>query len=152
MALTPPEGATADSMLEGIEHLQARLHELLAGDASPELYQRPPPGTWSAAEILRHLLFAEQIHLHRLLPLEASWATVGLGQFEVTKEARAARMVGTDASTISEVLEAWRRAHAHVRPHITTDTDAVRVALFRNLRHLRTHTREVERLLRRAVG
>ena len=57
------------------------------------LNRRPPNGTWSIVEHVRHLLFAEQAHLGGYLPNGFEWSGMGEGG----SAGRKLKEVGTQA-------------------------------------------------------
>jgi hypothetical protein len=139
---------TAAGLLAQIEAEQDRLRDLLAARDPSLLARRPANGNWSVVENLRHLLFAEQLHLGRLLPEPPPFSPFGLTP-DGLRDKPQLRPAGTRPSTdASEVLQAWAAAHAAIRRHLAADTPELRRALHRHLRHLRTHLRLIERLLR----
>jgi hypothetical protein len=56
-----------------IDRERARLRKMLRSKDSLLLARRPPNGDWSIVENVRHLLFAEQLHLGALLPERVKW-------------------------------------------------------------------------------
>jgi hypothetical protein len=112
--------------------------------APPEaLKQRPPDGAWSIVENVRHLIYAEDRHLGRLFVPGHAYSPVG--QHNNGKPHR--NGVGTrPTDDLDEVLAAWDAVHVGVRDAIPANEDAER-ALERNLGHLRTHVRVIDRLL-----
>lgn len=134
-------------LLDGIEEAQRHLRELLSGKDEPLLAERPSSGSWSVIENVRHLLFAEQLHLGRFIAGGQHWSSLGLTPHNM--RGPKFRLVGSRApSSMGEALEAWEAVHASTRELAYEDTDEVRKALKRNLRHLHAHSRVIERLLR----
>lgn len=140
-----PEGDSSSTLLETIETEHLRLFELLAGAAPARLAERPRTGRWSVVENVRHLIFAEQLHLGRLLEGGPQWCALGLPPPGLQPRFP---MVGTPTGSVDEVIAAWQRAHDPMRQLALNDTREVRSALEKNLRHLRSHITVVERMLR----
>ncbi|MBI5949698.1 MAG: DinB family protein [Chloroflexi bacterium] len=132
------------TLLAAIEAEQQRLRDLLSARDPSTLAERPPSGKWSVVENVRHLIFAEQSHLGRLVPGGRTWSPLGLPPHNMSLPA-----IDTAASPgITEVLEAWQAVHAATRTIPEPGLEPVRKNLDKNLRHLRAHTRVIERLLR----
>jgi len=99
-------------------------------------------------ENLRHLLFAEQAHLGRFLPGGQRLSAIGLPPSGMLGNRRIGAAGTAVPVSVAEVFEEWKEAHAATRESVQHDTEGVRKALQRNLRHLRSHIRVIERLLR----
>jgi hypothetical protein len=137
--------------IEGIDAGRARLRKMLRGRDAKMLNRRPPNGTWSIVEHVRHLLFAEQAHLGGYLPNAArsgvEWSPIGEGG----SAGRKLKQVGSKPSKdIDEVFAEWDRIHRPIRAAMKSASgrEAER-SLWGNHRHLSTHTVIIERLLRR---
>jgi hypothetical protein len=61
-----------------IDAERARLRKLLRAADAATLGERPPNGKWSVVENVRHLLFAEELHLGRRLLADQEWSAMGL--------------------------------------------------------------------------
>jgi hypothetical protein len=139
----------APELIAAIEAETERLRELLAGLDAATADTRPPNGTWSITEHVRHLLFAEQLHLGGLVE-GREWSRMGLPPGGLQRQPRfqsVLDLAGTPA--LADVLAAWAEAHEAIRGLAREDSAKVRTALERNLGHLRTHVRIIERLSRR---
>ena len=135
------------TLLARIREEQQRLRALLAGKDEAFLAQRPPTGKWSVRENVRHLLFAEHAHLGRVTSGRVRFDTPNLPPQDV-KEVRRQRMVGTETTSLAELLAAWATLHERASALAGDDTAPARRAPFVNLRHLRAHLAVIERLLR----
>lgn len=142
-----PEDDTALALFEMIDAEQQRLRELLSGKDPAVLAERPPNGKWSIIENVRHLLFAEQAHLGRFLPGGPQWSPLALPPTGMQRQERF-RAMARAAPSVEEVFDDWNVAHGSTRELAGRDTEEVRKALQRNLRHLRSHIKGIERLLR----
>jgi hypothetical protein len=144
-SMTPDD--TAGSLVAQIDAERGRIRSLVAGLDEQALSARPADGKWSVVENVRHLLFAEQHHLGRIVPGGRTWSTVGLPPKEMAHQ-KQLQLVGSTATTdIGDVLAAWEAIHGPAQELASQDTDVVRKALRRNLVHLRAHTKVIERLL-----
>jgi DNA-binding GntR family transcriptional regulator len=143
-----PEGDSASRLLSAIEAEQARLRTVLAGSDPASLAARPANGKWSVLENLRHLLFAHQLHFARLTSSVVEWDARGLPPHNMQEQKRL-RMVGVETNTtVEDVFDAWQSHLAASRAHLVEDSEEVRRALDRHLRHLRAHAAVIERLVR----
>ncbi len=130
-----------------LETEQARLRDVLRGRDEAKLAQRPPNGTWSVLEHVRHLLFAEQGHLGHLAPERPRWSPLGLANVGLMRKFP---IVGSgQTSSVAEVLEAWDTAHRDLAGIADADSAPVRKALAGHLKHLRAHIQIIERQVRR---
>ncbi|MCC7365387.1 MAG: DinB family protein [Dehalococcoidia bacterium] len=136
-----------DRVLGEVERGYARLWAVVGGGDAVRLGERPG-GEWSAIDHVRHLLFAEQLHLGRFGPGPVEWHRLGLPPTGMQAQKRFAALdVGAEPG-VSEVLEAWAAVHAELRPFLAQDDDRVRAKLGGHLRHVGAHLRVIERRLR----
>lgn len=143
-----PERDTALDLLEAIAAEQWRLRELLSGKDPSLLAERPPDGRWSVIETVRHLLFAEQAHFGRIAPGGPQWSPLGLAPTGMQRREPFRTMGNAAVSGVEEVLQSWASVHASAHQLAQADTEEVREAFQTNLRHLRSHIKGIERLLR----
>lgn len=133
----------AEELLSQIDEARERLYATVRARAPETLAQRPTPEAWSVVENVRHLLFAEQKHLGRLYVEGFAYSPIGL-RMDGRQRSSGAGSQPTD--DVEEVLAAWDVVHEEVREAVERADDAER-ALDRNLRHLRSHVRTIEKLL-----
>ncbi|MCA9830393.1 MAG: DinB family protein [Dehalococcoidia bacterium] len=138
------------TLLTEIETEQSRLRGLLSGRDEAFMAERPPNGTWSVLENVRHLLFAEQSHLGRFRAGGREWSPLGLPPTGMQGQRQLQVMAGTPTASVAEVMDAWVVAHASIRAGIEGDAGGAAKVLDRHLRHLRAHIKVIERLLRNA--
>ena len=137
-----------DQLVREIDRERARLKRLLRGQPASALTARPRSGDWSILENVRHLLFAEQLHLGKLLSRRVEWSPLGLTSFTGREFAEVGTVSVTD---IAAVFAAWDEVHRPIRRAVRTTDGDVQQALERNLRHLTRHITVIERLLRASV-
>src|SRR5438105_1398541 len=106
-----PEDEGASHMLQEIEAGQAHLREILLGLDSSRLSRRPPSGGWSVVENVRHLLFAEQLHLSRFVPGGPAWSLFGFTPETMRRQRRLPPLDGAEAFDVEDVLAAWAVVH-----------------------------------------
>jgi DinB superfamily len=130
-----------------IDRERARLRRLLRSKDPALLNRRPPNGAWSVVENVRHLLFAEQLHLGGFLFRRFEFSPLGMTGMTAKKYA----MVGKKATRdVDEVFAEWDALHRPIRAAVKSATGPeVEKALWRNHMHLRIHIDVIERLLRR---
>lgn len=143
------EAAAARASMRRVEEGQAALRKLLEGAKLAQLTKRPPSGAWSPMENVRHLLFAEQYHFGPHLPKGFKWASAGVPPPNKTGERRLSPVGSQPDATVDEVFAAWAKINGVVRGLCSDPNPALVFTLEANLLHLRQHTKEIERVLRR---
>jgi hypothetical protein len=133
--------------LNDVDRDRARLRRLLRSADTKLLNRRPPNGDWSILENVRHLLFAEQLHLGGFLSDGFEWSRLGMTGMTAKKFATVGRRATKD---LGEVLAEWDAIHRPIRAAVKlAEGPDVERALWRNHRHLRIHIEVIERLLRK---
>ena len=139
---------TPTNRISEIDRERARLRRLLRSHDAKVLAKRPASGDWSIVENVRHLLFAEQLHLGHFLRDGFEWNPLGMTQFTARKFAGVGKNPSTD---VEQVFREWDAIHKPIRKAVrSVGGDDVDRALWRNHRHLGIHIRVIEKLLRRA--
>jgi DinB family protein len=129
-----------------IDRQRARLRKMLRSQDPRVLARRPTNGDWSIVENVRHLVFAEQLHLGGFLSDKVEWSRVGLT--ERTRPEFAS--VGTrPTNDVEKVFAEWDAIHIPIRKAMKSAGGDIQRALWRNHRHLRIHTGVIEKMLRR---
>jgi len=131
-----------------IDRERARLRRLVRAHDPKVLNRRPPNGDWSILENVRHLLFAEQLHLGGFLPDGFEWSRLGLTSMTARRFADVGKR---PTKHINEVFAAWDAVHRPIRAAIRSAAGPeLERALWRNHRHLGIHIRVIEKSLRHA--
>lgn len=131
-----------------IDRERVRLRRLLRSKDPKLLNRRPSIGNWSIVENVRHLLFAEQLHLGGFLPGGFEWSRLGMTGMTAKKFANVGKKATKD---VDEVFAEWDAVHTPIRAAMKSAAGAdVESALWRNHRHLRIHIDVIERLLRKS--
>jgi hypothetical protein len=105
------------------EFRQAFRKMLLATDAAL-LTTRPAPKEWSVVEIVRHLLYAEDLFLNRrILGNKEPWNPLGLLPDFLTNDPAYGGVGSEPTEDIAKLLEAWEVIHAHMRDFIASVTE-----------------------------
>jgi hypothetical protein len=125
--------------------LSAMTDHMAALRASLERYEpaflsvRPPNGNWSAIENIRHILFAEQVHLARFVPGGLGLSPMGLAQGAMQGR-KPIEIVGTEPTTdLATAFGEWARIHALACSRIDLCRPELPDRLPRLLRHQKTH-------------
>ncbi len=145
----------AGHVIEDIDEARMSLSELLRSSDAAVLSQRPPSGEWSPIENVRHLLFAEQLHLGRFLPDGFTWSSLGLRPHFLANEEAFSQVGSEPPASIEALLAAWDTVHAPMREAVSGGTEEMQKALEGNLGHTVFHVRIIETLLgesRRLTG
>ncbi len=128
-----------------IDRERARLRKMLSTKDTKVLARRPANGDWSTVENVRHLLWAEQLHLGRFLPDGVEWSRVGMTAYRGRRFAD----VGTKPTTdIEQVFEEWDAVHKPLRKAVQSAGGDIEKALLINRGHLGIHINIIENLLR----
>ena len=125
-----------------------RLELLLRGRPEARLAERPPNGKWSVVENVRHLLFAEQAHLGRLLPQGRRVSSLGLPQGSLWTRPEFRALVEDRERPLDAILAEWESFQQSVLATVEAAGPENGVWLERLLRHQQAHILTIERLLR----
>lgn len=103
-------------VMQRLEEVRRLFRETLLAAEPGLLTPRPAPDQWSAVEIVRHLLYAEDLFLNRrILGNAEPWNRLGLlPDFLIGAPAYAG--VGSEPTDdLDKILEAWEALHARIR-------------------------------------
>jgi hypothetical protein len=127
-----------------IDRERARLRKMLLSKDAKVLARWPNNGDWSVVENVRHLLWAEQLHLGTFLPDGFEWSRMGMTAYK----GRRFSDVGTAPTTdVEQVFEEWDAIHKPIRRAVKSAGGDVEKALLGNHRHLGIHIQIIEKLL-----
>ena len=130
-------------LIDQIDEARDALIAKLRGTPARELAQRPAPGEWSVVENVRHLLFAEQLHLGEFLPGRVTWSRTGLR----TDGRKRPPEVGEEPTDdLEEVLAIWDEVHSAIRDAVR-DADEAEPRFRGNLGHLQQHANQIAEVL-----
>lgn len=107
-----PQDAGTTKLVRKIDRTRSGLAKLLRSQDTRTLTKRPPSGEWSIIENVRHLLFAEQLHLGKFLPDRIEWDRVGMSGRTGKQYADVGKNPSED---LEEVLKAWNAVHRPIR-------------------------------------
>jgi hypothetical protein len=141
-------GQDVAGLVAELDRAKRRLRALLRSKDKRALTKRPPSGEWSVLENVRHLLFAEQLHLGKFLPNGFEWSRVAFSG----RTGKAYAQVGTEPTDdLEKIFREWDKIHRPIRKVVTTSRDPdVRRQLAGNLSHLEHHIDTIEKLLSKA--
>lgn len=138
-------------LLTEIDAARAGLRSLLTRVPETVLAQRTPPGQWSIYENVRHLLFAEQLHMSQLFHEIPAWSPLGYTDEEM-RALRKLPVPDEDGPSLKDVWIEWDRIHRRTARRVAgMPAQDVEHALTRHLAHLQRHIEVIERLVRRAI-
>jgi uncharacterized damage-inducible protein DinB len=154
----------AATLASEVERARRRLYALLRSKDARVLSKRPASGEWSIVENVRHLIFAEQVHLGKFLPDAFAWSPGSLTQrgkaftvkgglvvFRRHERQLVAEYVGTEPKEdVEEVFRAWDLIHQPIRKAVKAKGGDAQYALERHLQHLLRHVEVIEKQLARA--
>ena len=100
-------------VLVRLDRLRAAFVRSLRALRPDLLSQRPAPHEWSVLETVRHLLFAEELYIHRWILRDAQpWSGCGLLSDFLIGQPGFEEVGTVPDPTLEEVLSAWERVHA----------------------------------------
>ena len=144
-----PNDADTTKLLRRIDRARSGLAVLLRSQDAKVLAKRPASGEWTIIENVRHLLFAEQLHLGKFLPDGFEWSRLGMSG----RTGRAYAEVGKDPTEdLDEVLQEWGAVHRPIRKAVKGGDEEVQQGLGRNLKHLVRHIDIITTLLDESGG
>jgi hypothetical protein len=120
--------------MQRLDEVRQAFHQALLATNPDLLNTRPAPGEWSVVEIVRHLLYSEDLFLNRrILGNQEPWNPLGLlPDFLIDHPAYAG--VGSEPTEdIAKLLEAWEAIHAHMHAFVASVTEAVLRSPLRDL-------------------
>jgi hypothetical protein len=136
-------------LLKELDAARSELRAMLKVLPEATITQRAPNGQWSIYENVRHLLFAEQLHMGQVLRETPAWSPLGYTPASM-QALRKLPPPEEDGPTIKEVWAEWDRIHRAIARRLRAmpvqDTE---YALTRHLGHLRRHIEGIEKAARR---
>jgi uncharacterized damage-inducible protein DinB len=130
----PYDPGAVREVMARLEELRAAFRQRLRATDAGLLAARPDADEWSALENVRHMLFAEDLYLNRLiLQNDKPWNKLGLlPDFLLSREGYEG--VGSESSgDLETVLAAWDAVHADMQAFLVDLTPEKLHSLARNL-------------------
>ncbi len=135
------------TLLDRVDGVRRGLTGLLEAGGHASYATRPPSGEWSVVENVRHLLFAEQLHLGKFLPEDVDWSKLGLVP-DFAKDWDEFADVGTEPTDdAAEVIREWDTIHRLIIDAVIDSTEATPKDVQDHLDHLLYHFNIIKDLL-----
>jgi hypothetical protein len=142
-----PRASGPQALFAEFDAERAGLRKLVLSIDDATLNWRPKKGERSILENVRHLLFHEQ-GLERLLRDDFAWSPLRLPPPGLAHKEEL-RPAGSNPSTdLAEVMAGWDAIHRSVKRRLPKADPSIALTVQKTLRHLRTHTRIIEQVLR----
>jgi hypothetical protein len=108
----PHDPDSVREVMARLEQVRREFREMLRSTPAGVLVARPSPDQWSAVEIVRHLVFAEDLYLNRwIFRNDRPWNNLGLLPAFLASEPRYSGVGGEPSDDLEIVLEAWNDVH-----------------------------------------
>jgi uncharacterized damage-inducible protein DinB len=110
-------------VLRSLGELREEFAHLLRSLSLDTLTTRSAPGSWSALECLRHMVFVEELYTNRyLLRSDAPWYRAGLVADFLTGDPEYADVGSEPTDDLEAVLAAWSAIHARTVAFVSRAT------------------------------
>lgn len=131
----PNDPQEVRAVMKRLDEVRSEFCERLRAAEAGLLTARPRPGQWSAIEIVRHLVFTEELYLNRwILANDEPWSEVGLLPAFLARDPAYSRVGSAPTDDLESVLEAWAAVHRRTQKFVAQVT----------AEQLRRVTREVD--------
>jgi hypothetical protein len=111
------------SVMQRLDEVRKSFCQMLLAADPLLLSTRPSPQEWSVVEIVRHLLYAEDLYLNRrILGNQVPWNPMGLLPDFVKGDPAYAGVGSQPKEDIRELLEAWEGIHAQTMDFVNSAT------------------------------
>ncbi len=112
-------------VMQSLDEVRQAFRQALLATDPDLLTARPAPGEWSVVEIVRHLLYAEDLFLNRrILGNAEPWNRLGLLPDFLTNDPAYAGVGSEPIEDIKKLLEAWEAIHARMHAFVAAVTEA----------------------------
>ncbi len=106
-------------VMKRLDEVRGEFCEVLRSMEAGLLTTRPSPDQWSVIEIVRHLVFAEDLYLNRwILGGDEPWRKVGLLPAFLTRDPEYAEVGTEPTGDLETVLEAWTVIHLRTQEYV----------------------------------
>ena len=140
------------TLLDRVDGVRRGLIGLLEAGDHAAYATRPASGEWSVVENVRHLLFAEQLHLGKFVPEGGAFSKLGLTP-DFAKDIDQFSDVGTEPSEdLEAVIAAWDVIHESILNAVIDSADAKPKDVQDHLDHLLYHFNIIKELLKEQEG
>lgn len=115
--------ACVRAVMTHLDEVRSAFYQLLRSTKPELLVTRPSPNKWSAIELARHMLFAEDLYLNRgILNNDRPWNRMGLLPTFLEEEAAYADVGSQPSQDLETVLTAWKDVHAATQAYLVEAT------------------------------
>lgn len=109
----PHDPECVRAVMARLDEVRAEFCEMLRAADASQLTARPEPDEWSVIEIVRHLVFAEDLYLNRWIECnDVPWCTMGLLPEFLARDPDYADVGIDPADDLESVMAAWDGIHA----------------------------------------
>ncbi len=140
------------TLLDRVDGVYRGLVGLLEAGDHASYAVRPASGEWSIVENVRHLLFAQQLHLGKFLPDGFEWSGLGLAPHFVANEEAFSKVDTEPTDDIEAVFDAWDVIHTTIIDAVIASTEATPKNVQDHLDHLLYHFNIIKDLLKQQEG
>ena len=111
------------AVMARLDQVRDVFRETLRAAKPSALTERPAPGEWSALEIVRHLVFAEDLYLNRWIECnDVPWCPLGLLPDFLAGEPGYEDVGAHPPDDLEGVLAAWEDIHACTQAYVASVT------------------------------
>jgi uncharacterized damage-inducible protein DinB len=101
------------AVMKRLDEVRGQFYQALRASDAQLLTTSPGPGRWSVLELVRHLLFAEDLYLNRwILRNDAPWNALGQKPAFLEHDAAYDDVGSAPTEDLEAVLAAWEALHA----------------------------------------
>lgn len=140
------------TLLDRVDGVRRGLIGLLEAGDHTSYATRPTSGEWSVVENVRHLLFAEQLHLGRFLPDGFEWSGLGLAPHFIANEEAFSNVDTEPTDDIEAAFAAWDVIHTSIIDAVIDSAEATPKNVQDHLDHLLYHFNIIKDLLNESKG
>ena len=135
------------TLLDRADGVRRGLVGLLDAGDRASYGTRPASGEWSVVENLRHLLFAEQLHLGKFVPEGGGFSKLGLAP-DFFKDMEQFVGVGTEPTDdLDAILREWDPIHQTILDSVVDSQEVTPKNVQDHLDHLLFHLNIIEDLI-----
>lgn len=139
------------TLLDRVDGVRRGLIGMIETRNKETLTKRPPSGEWSVIENVRHLLFAEQLHLGRFVPEGGGFSKLGLTPDFFKEMPQFAEVDTEPTDDLEKVLAAWDEVHQATLEALVDSKAVTPKDVQDHLDHLLFHLNIIEKLLGEAA-
>jgi hypothetical protein len=113
------EPGVVRAVMKRLNAVRSGFCDMLRSTEAGLLTTRPSPDQWSVIEIVRHLVFAEELYLNRwILGNDEPWSRLGLLPAFLARDPTYAEVGSEPTHDLESVLDAWEAIHRRMQAYI----------------------------------